>query len=32
MIQHIAGVYAVESNCHTPYEYIDGDPDAIKNS
>ena len=33
LIQHGADVYAVNSNGHTPYEYIDGDPrpDAIKN-
>ena len=32
LIQHGADVYAVDSDGHTPYEYIDGDPDAIKNS
>ena len=32
LIQHGADVYAVDSNGHTPYEYIDGDPDAIKTS
>ena len=32
LIQHGADVYAVDSNGHTPYEYIDGDPDCIKNS
>ena len=31
LIQHGADEYAVNSNGHTPYEYIDGDPDAIKN-
>ena len=30
LIQHGADVYAVDSNGHTPYEYIDGDPDGIK--
>ena len=30
LIQHGADVYAVDSNGHTPYEYIDGDPDSIK--
>ena len=29
LIQHGADVYAVDSNGHTPYEYIDGDPDCI---
>ena len=32
LIQHGADVYAVDSNGHTPYEYIDGDPDNIKYS
>ena len=32
LMQHGANVYAVDSTGHTPYEYIDGDPDAIKNS
>ena len=32
LIQHSANVYAMNSNDHTPYEYIDGEPDAIKNS
>ena len=32
LIQHGADVYAVDSNGHTPYEYIDGHPDFIKNS
>ena len=32
LIQHGADVYAVDSNSHTPYEYIDGDPDYIKYS
>ena len=30
LIQHDADVYAVDSNGHTPYEYIDGHPDFIK--
>ena len=30
LIQHGADVYAVDSNGHTPYEYIDGDPNSIK--
>ena len=29
LIQHGADVYAVDSDGHTPYEYIDGDPDWI---
>ena len=32
LIQHGAYVYAVDNNGHTPYEYIDGDPDCIKDS
>ena len=32
LIQHGADVYAVNSNGHTPYEYIDGDPDCIEYS
>ena len=32
LIQHEADVYAVDINGHTPYEYIDGDPDGIKDS
>ena len=32
LIQHSADVYALDSNDHTPYEYIDGDPDAINDS
>ena len=32
LIQHGADVYAVDDDGHTPYEYIDGDPDAIKGS
>ena len=32
LIQHGADVFAVNSNGHTPYEYIDGEPDAIKDS
>ena len=32
LIQHGADVYAVDSDGHTPYDYIDGDPDCIKNS
>ena len=32
LIQHGAEVYAVNSNGHTPYEYIDGHPDFIKDS
>ena len=30
LIQHGADVYAVDSDGHTPYEYIDGEPDLIK--
>ena len=30
LIQHGADMYAVDSNGHTPYEYIDGDPDGIE--
>ena len=30
LIQHGADVYAVNSVGHTPYEYIDGDPDCIE--
>ena len=30
LIQHGADVYAVDSNGHTPYEYIDGHSDGIK--
>ena len=30
LIQHGADVYAVDSNGHIPYEYIDGLPDNIK--
>ena len=30
LIQHGADVYAVNSDGHTPYEYIDGDPDWIE--
>ena len=30
LIQHGADMYAVDSNGHTPYEYIDGHPDGIK--
>ena len=29
LIQHGADVYAVDGNGHTPYKYIDGDPDYI---
>ena len=32
LIQHGADVYAVNRNGRTPYEYIDGDPDCIKDS
>ena len=32
LIQHGADVYAVDSKGNIPYEYIDGDPDLIKNS
>ena len=32
LIQHGADVYAVDSDGHIPYEHIDGDPDAIKQS
>ena len=32
LIQHGADVYAVDIDGHTPYEYIDGHPDLIKNS
>ena len=32
MIQHGADVCAVDSDGHTPYEYIDGDLDCIKDS
>ena len=32
LIQHGADEYAVDSNGHTPYEYIDGHPDYIKHS
>ena len=32
MIQHGADVYAVDKYGHTPYEYIDGHPNDIKNS
>ena len=32
LIQHEADVYAVDSDGHTPYEYIGGDPDLIKES
>ena len=32
LIQHGADVYAVNSNGHTPYDDIDGDPNAIKYS
>ena len=32
LIQHGADVYAVDRDGHTPYKYIDGDPDAIKHS
>ena len=32
LIQHGADVYAVNSHGHTPYEYIDGDPDWIEAS
>ena len=30
LIQHGADVYAVDSDGHTPYEYIDGDPDYFE--
>ena len=30
LIQHGADEYAVDSDGHTPYEYIDGDPGSIK--
>ena len=32
LVQHGADLYAVGSDGHMPYEYIDGDPDYIKNS
>jgi len=32
LIQHGADVYAVDSEGCTPYEYIDGDPDLVKDS
>ena len=32
LIQHGADVNAVDSYGHTPYEYIDGDPNCIKDS
>ena len=32
LIQHGADVYAVDSDGHTPYKYIDGDPDWMKGS
>ena len=32
LIQHGADVYAVDSDGHTPYEYIDGDPDCSEAS
>ena len=32
LIQHGADVYAVDNKGHTPYEYIDGDPNCIKDS
>ena len=32
LIQHGADVFAVDSNGCTPYEYMDGDPEAIKDS
>ena len=32
LIQHGADVYAVDSDGHTPYECIDGDPNAIEYS
>ena len=32
LMQHGADVYAVDTDGCTPYEYIDGDPDSIKNS
>ena len=32
LIQHGADVYAVDTAGHTPYEYIDGDPDWIEGS
>ena len=31
LIQHGADLYAVDSDGHTPYEYIDGNPDYINN-
>ena len=30
LIQNGANVYAVDSDGHTPYEYIDGDPEGIE--
>ena len=32
LIQHGADVYAVDSDGHTPYEYIDGDPGWIEDT
>ena len=32
LMQHGADVYAVDGDGYTPYEYIEGNPDAIKNS
>ena len=32
LIQHGADMYAVDSDGNIPYEYIDGDPDCIKES
>ena len=32
LIQRGANVYALDSNDHTPFEYIDNNPDAIKDS
>jgi len=32
LIQHGADGYAVDGDGHTPYEYIDGDPDLVKDS
>ena len=32
LVQHDADVYAVDSDGHTPYEYIDGEPGGIKHS
>ena len=32
LIQHGANVFAMDSDGHTPYEYIDGDPDCILDS